>query len=111
MAAAGASPGREPLDREDDDRVYVGIRELRHDFRAFLERVRAGERLVVTDRGIPIADINPYVRERTIEEILVEDFGATLGTGELEPLWSDDDPISTDLSDELARMRDEERML
>jgi prevent-host-death family protein len=109
MATASSSPGYESDDH--DDRVYVGIRELRHDFRAFLDRVDAGEKIVVTDRGKPIADIIPHRRTRTQRERLIEDWGMIPATQPLKPLWDPGDPIDNRLSEELARMRDEERML
>jgi antitoxin (DNA-binding transcriptional repressor) of toxin-antitoxin stability system len=37
--------------------VTVGVREFRENLRAYLERVRAGEEVVVTERGTPIARI------------------------------------------------------
>lgn len=37
----------------------VGIRELKNRLSRYLKRVRAGERLVVTERGKPVAIISP----------------------------------------------------
>lgn len=37
----------------------VGIRELKNQLSRYLKRVRAGERLVVTERGKPVAIISP----------------------------------------------------
>src|SRR5262245_53744689 len=37
----------------------VGIRELKNQLSRYLKRVRAGERLVVTERGQPVAVIAP----------------------------------------------------
>ena len=37
----------------------VGIRELKNRLSQYLKRVRAGERLVVTERGKPVAIISP----------------------------------------------------
>lgn len=37
--------------------VTVGVRELRENLRAFLDRVKAGEEVVVTERGEAIARI------------------------------------------------------
>ncbi len=37
----------------------VGIRELKNQLSRYLKRVRAGERLVVTERGEPVAVISP----------------------------------------------------
>ena len=38
----------------------VGIRELRQNLSAVLERVKKGERLVVTDHNRPVADLIPH---------------------------------------------------
>ena len=35
----------------------VGVRELKNRLSAYLERVKAGEEIVVTDRGTPIAKL------------------------------------------------------
>jgi prevent-host-death family protein len=45
--------------------IRVGIREMRHEFRAWLERVRNGQRIVITDRGEPIVDLVPHDPTRT----------------------------------------------
>ncbi len=37
----------------------VGVRELKNSLSHYLERVRAGEELVVTDRGRPVAKLMP----------------------------------------------------
>ncbi len=37
-----------------------GTAEIRRHLSRFLKRVRAGERIVVTDRGEPIAELVPY---------------------------------------------------
>lgn len=36
-------------------RVEVGVRELKNNFSKYLERVRNGEQVIVTDRGQPVA--------------------------------------------------------
>ncbi len=41
--------------------VTVGVRELRENLRRFLDRAQAGEEVVVTDRGRPVARIVPNV--------------------------------------------------
>jgi prevent-host-death family protein len=38
--------------------VTVGVRELRENLRAFLDRVKAGEEIVITERGEPIARLS-----------------------------------------------------
>jgi prevent-host-death family protein len=37
----------------------VGVRELKTRLGGYLERVRRGQRLIVTDRGEPVAEIRP----------------------------------------------------
>jgi prevent-host-death family protein len=42
----------------------VGSRELRQNLAVYLRRVKAGERLEVTERGQPVARLEPIVDER-----------------------------------------------
>lgn len=62
----------------------VGIRELRQNLSKYLERVKQGETLTVTERGHEIArlvpsrpDVDPYYLE------LAEKYGATIPEGDL----------------------------
>ena len=51
----------------------VGVRELRNQLSRYLRRVRAGERLVVTDRGRPVAVLSSAavpVPDRHLERLL-----------------------------------------
>jgi prevent-host-death family protein len=41
--------------------VTVGVREFRENLRAYLERVKAGEVVVVTERGTPVARVTAPV--------------------------------------------------
>jgi len=50
----------------------VGIRELRDHLSRYLERVQAGEEVVVTDRGRAIARVLPIDGERTIDRLIRE---------------------------------------
>ncbi|MDQ3353362.1 MAG: type II toxin-antitoxin system prevent-host-death family antitoxin [Actinomycetota bacterium] len=50
----------------------VGIRELRDHLSQFLDRVQAGEEVVVTDRGRAIARVLPMSGERTIDRLIRE---------------------------------------
>lgn len=61
----------------------VGIRELRQDLSRYLRRVRAGERLIVTERRQPVAVIEPWVDETDPLERLIGQGLATRGNGEL----------------------------
>jgi len=49
----------------------VGVRELRQNLSVYLERVIAGERLEVTDRGKPVAMLIPIRPGATLVERLV----------------------------------------
>lgn len=42
----------------------VGIKELKAHLSEFVGRVRQGDRIVVTDRGEPVAELIPLSRER-----------------------------------------------
>ena len=50
----------------------AGIRELRNHLSRYLERVQAGEEIVVTDRGRAIARVLPIDGERTIDRLIRE---------------------------------------
>jgi prevent-host-death family protein len=41
----------------------VGVRELRQHLSAYLARVRDGQRLIVTERNVPVAELIPLGRE------------------------------------------------
>jgi antitoxin (DNA-binding transcriptional repressor) of toxin-antitoxin stability system len=62
----------------------VGVRELRQNLSKYLERVKEGETLTVTERGKEVArlvrsgpDVNPYYVH------LAEKYGATIPKGDL----------------------------
>ena len=55
--------------------MEVGVRELKARLSHYLSRVQAGDEIVVTDRGRPVARLQPYsatALERGIEEGWVE---------------------------------------
>ena len=52
--------------------MEVGIRELRADLSRWVRRVRAGEEVVVTDRGKAVARLVPVDGERTIDRLIRE---------------------------------------
>ncbi len=49
----------------------VGIRELRADLSRWVKRVHAGEEVVVTDRGVPVARLVP-AGERKLDRLVAE---------------------------------------
>src|SRR5689334_20806664 len=61
----------------------VGIRELRQDLSRYLRRVRAGERLIVTERGRPLAVIEPWAEEGDLIDRLVAEGRIRRGAGGL----------------------------
>lgn len=52
--------------------MEVGIRALRDRLSEFVDRVRAGEELVVTDRGRAVARIVPVGHERALDRLVRE---------------------------------------
>ncbi|MBO0685296.1 MAG: type II toxin-antitoxin system prevent-host-death family antitoxin [Candidatus Dormibacteraeota bacterium] len=54
-------------------RIEVGIRELRDQLSRYLGRVRdAGEEIVVTDHGHPVAYIVPHPRSDRLAELIAQ---------------------------------------
>jgi prevent-host-death family protein len=47
----------------------VGVRELRQRASELLRRVEAGETIEITDRGRPVASLNPLPRLRPLERL------------------------------------------
>jgi len=56
-----------------DTRARVGVRELRQNLSVYLERVVAGERFDVTDRGQVVAMLVPSAPAATLVDRLVAD--------------------------------------
>ena len=52
--------------------MEIGIRELRADLSRLVKRVQAGEELVVTDHGKPVARLVPMNGERKIDRLIRE---------------------------------------
>ena len=49
----------------------VGVTQLQRELSAYLRRIERGERFVVTNRGLPVAELGPVprsVRERLVAE-------------------------------------------
>lgn len=53
-------------------RVHVGIRDLRNNLSRYLEDVREGVEVVVTDRGTPIARLTALEESRTRLQDLID---------------------------------------
>ncbi len=52
--------------------MEVGVRELRNHLSRYLDRVRDGEEIVVTDRGRAIARVLPVGVERVLDRLIAE---------------------------------------
>jgi len=50
----------------------VGVAELRQNLSKYLRRVARGERLVVTDRNRPVAELGPVNRGSTLDRLIAE---------------------------------------
>jgi prevent-host-death family protein len=63
----------------------VGSRELKTRLGSYLERVRRGETLLVTDRGEPVAELRPVARAENLTDAALRRMAAegliTRGTG------------------------------
>jgi prevent-host-death family protein len=52
--------------------MEVGVRELRNNLSRYLDRVRDGEEVIVTDRGRAIARVLPVGGERVLDRLIAE---------------------------------------
>ena len=92
-------------------RARVGIRELRQNLSVYVDRVKAGETLEVTEHGRPVARLAPLARRAaTGYERLLEEGAVRRATAS----WADLGPplpassASRPLSEVLAEMRNED---
>ena len=87
----------------------VGVRELRQNLSVYLERVIAGERLEVTDRGNPVAMLIPIRPGATLVERLVAEGRAIPARIRLEDVAPLKEPVPSDLGSRLQRALQESR--
>lgn len=90
----------------------VGVRELRQNLSVYLDRVKAGETLEVTEHGQPVAQLGPR-REKpmSILDQMIADGRATPATirpRDIPPPLPNPEPGTSPLSDILRQMRDED---
>jgi prevent-host-death family protein len=52
--------------------MEVGVRELRDHLSRYLDRVREGDEVVITDRGRAIARVVPVGAERVLDRLIAE---------------------------------------
>ena len=95
---------------EREQPARVGVRELRQNLSVYLDRVKAGETLEVTEHGQPVARLtpNPPVRLSIIDQ-MIADGRATPATGDRRNLpYPPKIPGARPLSEILQEMRDED---
>jgi prevent-host-death family protein len=95
---------------ETDSRLArVGVRELRQNLSIYLDRVKAGETLEVTEHGTPVARLtpNPPVRLSIIDQ-MIADGRITPAKGDRRNLPMPPKFPGRPLSEILQEMRDED---
>ncbi len=90
----------------------VGVRELRQNLSIYLDRVKAGETLEVTEHGQPVAQLGPRpAKPVSIIDQMIADGRITPATFDhrrIPPAPSYPSPDGRTLSETLIAMRDEE---
>src|SRR5687767_2952768 len=95
---------------ESDRPARVGIRELRQNLSIYVDRVKEGETLEVTEHGQPVAELRPVTRSISRYDQLVAEGKITPARRSLKdlpppkPLPEGAEPLSA----VLQRMRDED---
>jgi prevent-host-death family protein len=96
----------------DDRPARVGVRELRQNLSVYLDRVKAGETLDVTEHGRPVAQLGPRSSSAlSIVDQMIADGRITPATVDHRTIrypTSIPDPRGQTLSEILQEMRDEE---
>lgn len=89
----------------------VGVRELRQNLSIYLDRVKAGETLEVTERGEPVAELRPRTGpRRSIIDQMIADGRATPASVDHRSLPLPPRIPGRPLSEILLEMRDEEEI-
>jgi prevent-host-death family protein len=85
----------------------VGVRELRQNLSVFLRRVRAGESLEVTERGQPVARLEPIATDDALSRLERDGRIARRGTGDLAKIRPLELQLQRPLSALLEEMRED----
>jgi prevent-host-death family protein len=94
---------------EGDRPARVGVRELRQNLSVYLDRVKAGETLEVTEHGRPVARLMPRPAERlSIVDRMIAEGRITPATGDHRTLPMPPRIPGRPLSEILQEMRDED---
>jgi prevent-host-death family protein len=96
----------------NDHPARVGVRELRQNLSVYLDRVKAGETLEVTEHGRPVAQLGPRVAKPVsiIDQMIAERriTPATVDHRTIALPPDIPDPSGRTLTETLLQMRDEE---
>ena len=87
---------------------HVGVRELRQNLSVYLDRVKAGESLTVTERGAEVARLVPMPSGGSTIDRLVAEGRARPALRDLADLPAPQPLAGGPLSATLRRLRDEE---
>jgi prevent-host-death family protein len=95
---------------ETGDRpARVGVRELRQNLSVYLDRVKAGETLEVTEHGVPVARLGPNPTARlSIIDQMIADGRATAATHDHRTTPPPPRIPGRPISEILQEMRDED---
>lgn len=92
------------------EHARVGVRELRQNLSVYLDRVKAGETLVVTEHGRPVAQLGPQpAAPMSVLDRLIAEGRATPASTDHRTLPPPPVMPGRPLSEILQEMRDEER--
>ncbi|UYN83619.1 MAG: type II toxin-antitoxin system prevent-host-death family antitoxin [Microcella sp.] len=91
----------------------IGVRELRQNASKYLERVKHGESIEVTERGVPVAIISPVptVRKSRVQE-LMDEGRMTPGRGDVAAWLAANPPVPVNpeyTGPSIAQVLDEQR--
>lgn len=97
-----------------DPEKSVGVRELRQNLSVYLERVKKGEVLTVTDRGQEVAILRPMPKTNSVLDRLIAEGRATPATRDIRDVieklrkvrqpWGGDTPLE-EVLDEIREDR------
>lgn len=93
---------------EGKSRPRVGVRELRQNLSVYLDRVKEGESLDVTERGQVVARLGPSRGEASAYEQMIEDGRIVAGKANLAALGPPRHGRGRPLSKILGELRAEE---
>jgi len=100
------------MSEREDRPARVGVRELRQNLSIYLDRVKNGETLEVTEHGQPVAQLGPRpAKPASIIDQMIADGRATPATFDhrkIPPPPANPDPNARTLTEILLEMREED---